>query len=255
VIAGHDNRPMFTGIVQGIARVSAIIERPGLRSFTLALPPGFAAGLEVGASVSCDGVCLTVTRVHAGDEPARPGGADAAAADFDVMLQSLNLTTIAQWIVGSRVNVERAARDGAEIGGHPLSGHVDVMARIVAIRQPENNHVLRIAVPATSMRYIFAKGYIAVNGASLTVAEADRHAGWFEVWLIPETLRMTTFGDKQVGDAVNIEIERATQVFVDTVRDTLAERLGALLPALEAFARERGIDVQSLAAPLPRIEG
>ncbi len=248
---------MFTGIVQGIARVSAVTELAGLRSFTLALPLGFAAGLEVGASVSCDGVCLTVTRVHAGQAPAGPGAdVDAGdAADFDVMQQSLNLTTILQWAVGSRVNVERAARDGAEIGGHPLSGHVDVMARIVGIRQPENNHVLRIGVPAASMRYIFAKGYIADNGASLTVAEADRHAGWFEVWLIPETLRMTTFGDKQIGDALNIEIERATQVFVDTVRDTLAERLGPLLPALEAFARERGIDVQGLAAPLPCIEG
>ena len=241
---------MFTGIVQGIARVSAVTELAGLRSFTLALPPGFAAGLEVGASVSCDGVCLTVTRIHAG---AVPNAADAA--DFDVMQQSLNLTTIAMWSVGSRINVERAARDGAEIGGHPLSGHVDVMARIVAIRQPENNHVLRIEVPAASMRYIFAKGYIAVNGASLTVAEADRRGGWFEVWLIPETLRMTTFGDKQVGDALNIEIERATQVFVDTVRDTLEERLGPLLPVLEALARERGIDVQGLAAPLPRIDG
>ncbi len=94
------------------------------------------------------------------------------------------------------------------------------------------------------MRYVFAKGYIAVNGASLTVAQAERQAdgsGWFEVWLIPETLRMTAFADKRVGDALNIEIERSTQVMVDTVRDAVAERLGPLLPALEAFARERGL--------------
>jgi riboflavin synthase len=131
------------------------------------------------------------------------------------------------------------------------------MARITQLRQPENNHVLRIALPPAWMRYVFAKGYIAVNGASLTVAEARREAdgsGWFEVWLIPETLRMTTFGAKAVGDALNVEIDRSTQVFVDTVRDAIEERLGPLLPALEAFARERGIAVDDLAAPaaLPR---
>lgn len=237
---------MFTGIVQGIATVSAIVDRPGLRSFTLAFPPGFGTGLEVGASVACDGVCLTVTALHGVD-----------AADFDVMQQSLALTTLGTLTVGSRINVERAAREGAEIGGHPLSGHVDVQGRVAAIRTPENNHVLRIELPAPWMRYVFAKGYVAVNGASLTVAEAQRASGgsgWFEVWLIPETLRMTTFGAKQVGDTLNIEIERSTQVFVDTVRDALAEKLGPLLPALEAFARERGITLGEIAPPvtLPR---
>jgi len=168
-----------------------------------------------------------------------------------VMQQSLGLTTLGGLAEGSRINVERAAKDGAEIGGHPLSGHVDVAATLASIRQPENNHVLRFSVPPRWMRYIFAKGYIAVNGASLTVSEADRQAGWFEVWLIPETLRMTTFADKQVGDAVNIEIERSTQVFVDTVRDALDERLGPLLPALEALLRERGLSTDELARPLP----
>lgn len=224
---------MFTGIVQGIARVARISDQEGLRSFTLDFPPGFCQDLEIGASVACDGVCLTVTALH-GD----------ASADFDVMLQSLNLTTLGQLGPGSRLNVERAAKEGAEIGGHPLSGHVDFMATVAQIRQPANNHVLRIAVPAPWMRYIFPKGYIAVNGASLTVAEASREAdgsGWLEVWLIPETLRMTTFGDKAVGQQVHIEIERQTQVLVDTIRDAVAEKIGALMPALEAFAKERKI--------------
>jgi riboflavin synthase len=96
------------------------------------------------------------------------------------------------------------------------------------------------------MRYVFAKGYIAVNGASLTVAEANRAEGWFEVWLIPETLRATTFADKVAGDALNIEIERSTQVMVDTVRDAVDERLGLLMPALTALLRERGVDVDAL---------
>jgi riboflavin synthase len=212
---------MFTGIVQGIAHISAITDRPGLRTFTLSLPGGFDQGLEIGASVACDGVCLTVTTFSTGQ------------AQFDVMQQTLALTTLGRFNVGDRINVERAARDGAEIGGHPLSGHVDFTATLASIRQPENNHVLRIQVPAPWMRYIFAKGYIAINGASLTLAEADRQAGWFEVWLIPETLRMTTFGHKQVGDALNIEIERSTQVIVDTVRDSVAEHLAPWLPALQ----------------------
>lgn len=236
---------MFTGIVQGVATVARITDRPGLRSFTLQFPAGFAAGLEIGASVASDGVCLTVTTLHEG----------ADAADFDVMQQSLNLTTLSALNVGDRINVERAAKDGAEIGGHPLSGHIDFTATVASIRQPDNNHVIRIAVPAPWMRYVFAKGYIAINGASLTVAEANKAEGWFEVWLIPETLRMTTFGDKPPGAALNIEIERSTQVFVDTVRDALDERLGPLLPALEALLRQQGQSLDTLAQPpaaLPR---
>ncbi|HEY8974324.1 MAG TPA: riboflavin synthase subunit alpha [Burkholderiaceae bacterium] len=226
---------MFTGIVQAVATVSVLVDKPGLRSFTLAFPRGFCQGLEIGASVSVDGVCLTVTEL-AGED----------AASFDVMQQSLSLTTLDALEVGSRVNVERAARDGAEIGGHPLSGHVDFQARLASVRNPENNHVMRIAVPSPWMRYIFPKGYIAINGASLTVSDANKAEGWFEVWLIPETLRMTTFGEKTAGAALNIEIERSTQVMVDTVRDAVDERLGALLPALTDLLRERGVDVDAL---------
>ncbi len=225
---------MFTGIVQAVATVAALSDRPGLRSFTLQFPPGFLAGQEIGASVACDGTCLTVVRHHDGDR-----------ADFDVMQQSLALTTLGTLQVGSRLNVERAARDGVEIGGHPLSGHIDFQATLVEVRHPENNHVLRIQVPPQWMRYIFPKGYIAINGASLTIAEVDRAAGCFEVWLIPETLRQTTFGDKRPGDALNIEIERQTQVMVDTVRAAVDERLGGLLPALKELLRERGVEIDA----------
>ena len=235
---------MFTGIVQDVATVAQLQDRPGLRSFTLHFTTGFCAGLAIGASVSVDGVCLTVTALIGPD-----------AADFDVMQQSLALTTLCDLQVGSRINVERAARDGAEIGGHPLSGHIDFKATVAEVRRPENNHVLRIDVPAPWMRYVFAKGYIAINGASLTVAEAQRGAGgagWFEVWLIPETLRMTTFADKPAGTPLNIEIERSTQVFVDTVRDAIDERLGALQPMLEALLRDKGLSLDDLARPPTR---
>jgi riboflavin synthase len=237
---------MFTGIVQGTARVAAVADLPGLRQFRLDFPDDFARDLAVGASVAVDGVCLTVTEVLGGQ-----------GARFDVMAQSLQLTTLAALQPGQRVNVERAAREGAEIGGHPLSGHVDVRATLADVRRPENNHVLRVAVPPPWMRYIFAKGYIAIDGASLTVAEAAREAdgsGSFEVWLIPETLRMTTFGAKTPGAGLNLEIERSTQVFVDTVREAVAERLGALQPLLEALLRQKGYSLDELARPmeLPR---
>ncbi len=238
---------MFTGIVQGVAQVHAITDRPGLRSFVLQLPSGFSTGLVVGASVAVDGVCLTVTQPPQND-----------LASFDVMQQSLALTTLGGLQLGSAINVERAAKDGAEIGGHPLSGHIDVQAQLVQVRKPENNCVLRLQLPAPWMRYVFAKGYIAVNGASLTVAEAQRHpdgSGWFEVWLIPETLRATTFGQKLEGSWLNVEIERSTQVFVDTVRDAIDERLGALRPALEALLQSKGLSLDELARPavLPRV--
>ena len=236
---------MFTGIVQGMAQVASLVDQPGLRTITLQFPPGFCQGLEVGASVAVDGVCLTVTRVQSAD-----------VADFDVMQQSLGLTTLAQLHVGSQVNVERAAREGAEIGGHPLSGHVDAVATVSAVRRPQNNCVLTLEVPAPWMRYIFAKGYIAVQGASLTVAEATRlsgGAGRFEVWLIPETLRITTFGQVDVGARLNIEIDRSTQVVVDTVRDAIEERLGPLWPVLQAFAQERGIELEDSSSLINQI--
>jgi riboflavin synthase len=219
---------MFTGIVQGVARVAQVTDRSGLRTLRLSFPNGFGNGLQIGASVSVDGVCLTATALHDN------------AADFDVMQQTLSLTTLGALKQGSAVNAERAAKEGVEVGGHVLSGHVDFRATVASIRTPENNRVLRIAVPAPWMRYVFAKGYIAIDGASLTVAEAQREAGdagWFEIWLIPETLRMTTFAHKREGDALNVEIERQTQVIVDTVRAVVDERLAPYMKALERLPK------------------
>jgi riboflavin synthase len=170
-------------------------------------------------------------------------------ARFDVMQETLTRTTLADLAVSDAVNIERAARDGAEIGGHPLSGHVDCVARICDIQTPENNRVLTLAVPSPWIRYVFAKGYIAVNGASLTVASVDRQNSTFSVWLIPETLRMTTFGTKGEGSRVNLEIERSTQVTVDTIRDFLEERLGPLLPRLEQFIEQLENDASLPSSP------
>ncbi len=229
---------MFTGIVQGVAQIKSVVDREGIRTLSIAFPSGFCTDIQIGASVAIDGVCLTVTEIGPDDQ-----------LSFDVMLQSLMITTLAQYNVGSYVNAERAAKDGAEIGGHPLSGHVDFTATVFNVRKDQNNYCMRINVPKMALRYIFAKGYIAINGASLTVSEVDKAEGWFEVWLIPETRRMTVFEHKTVGDQLNIEIERATQVVVDTVRECLEERLGVLLPALEALLAQQGVDINALALP------
>ncbi|MBX6318953.1 MULTISPECIES: riboflavin synthase subunit alpha [unclassified Pigmentiphaga] len=231
---------MFTGIVQGTAKIIAIEDREGLRTFTLEFPPGFCEDLAIGASVSVDGVCLTVT-----------GIASPTVASFDVILQSLNVTTLSEYGVGARVNVERAAKDGAEIGGHPLSGHIDFSTSILESRSSDTNRVLRIAIPEPFRKYVFAKGYIAINGASLTVSEVNRAEGWFEVWLIPETRRVTTFEEKTVGDRLNVEIERSTQVVVDTVRETVQESLGRLVPVLEALLKEKGMTLEDF-LPAPK---
>lgn len=229
---------MFTGIVQATATIAAIQDRAGLRTFTLQFPEGFCQDLAVGASVSTDGVCLTVTQILSPTQAA-----------FDVMLQSLNITTLGGYVQGDRVNVERAAKEGAEIGGHPLSGHVDFTGTLAERREFDNNLVWRVAVPEAFRKYIFAKGYIAIHGASLTVSEVNRAEGWFEVWLIPETRRATVFEDKEAGDLLNIEIERSTQVLVDTVREAVQESLGALQPVLEALLQEKGLSLDDFLRP------
>jgi len=212
---------MFTGILQGTAEVKQLVKTQGLYTFTLALPEAFCEGLFIGASVSADGVCLTVTRIP-----------DATHAEFDVILQSLEVTALKFIEAGTRVNVERAVKDGAEVGGHAVSGHVDYCAELLEIQQPEGNHMLRLSIPEPWRKYFFAKGFVAVNGASLTVSHVNRQEGWFEIWLIPETLRVTNLGDKKVGEFLNVEIDRGTQVVVDTLRAVIEENLDRLAPAL-----------------------
>ena len=217
---------MFTGIVKGLGRIEALKRLPGLVAFDILLPEGGEKDLEIGASVAVEGVCLTVTAVT------------GRRATFDVMQETLVRSTLGGLQAGEPVNIERAARDGAEIGGHPLSGHVDCVARVVEVQTPDNNRVVTFEVPTPWIRYIFAKGYIGLNGASLTVASVDKKLSRFTVWFIPETLRLTTFGARGVGSDINLEIERSTQVTVDTIRDFLEERLGPLLPRLEALVGE-----------------
>lgn len=207
---------MFTGIVQGTAKVVAIQEAEAFRTHVVMLPEDLRSGLEVGASVAHNGVCLTVTAIT------------EAGVSFDLMRETLRVTNLGELAVGGRVNIERAARFGDEIGGHAMSGHIMAQAELVELEEAPNNRRLWFEPPHALGRFLFDKGYIGVDGASLTIGEV-RHATAeqgprFCVDLIPETLQRTTLGERVPGDRVNIEIDPQTQAIVETVERVLKAR-------------------------------
>ena len=201
---------MFTGIVQGTAEVVDIRVKENFRTHVLRMPPDSLQGLVRGASVAHNGCCLTVTRI------------EHDLVYFDLMQETLKATNLGDLKVGSRVNYERAARFGDEIGGHQMSGHIICVARINRVLESENNLQVWIEVPHHLTRYLFSKGYIGVDGISLTIGEVS--ANRFSVNLIPETLQRTNIGTRVVGDLVNIEIDPQTQAIVDTVERVLEKR-------------------------------
>lgn len=197
-----------------MAVVPGVRRQDGLLTFSVSLRPDLLEELSVGGSVGIDGVCLTATRI------------EVHVVTFDVMQQTLDATTLGQLQDGSRVNVERGLKYGMEMGGHPVSGRVDGSAEIVAIDTPGNNFIFTIRLAPTLMKYIFPKGFIALNGVSLTVGQnVDRARSLFSVSLIPETLRQTTFSSKSAGDLVNLEIDRMIQAVVDTTLAALPHLL------------------------------
>ena len=204
---------MFTGIVQGRGTVVGLEDRASFRRLTVRLPEGRAGGLETGASISVAGTCLTVVSF---------GGQDVA---FDVIDETLRLTTLGALQVGDAVNIERAATFGSEIGGHVLSGHIMGTGELVRREPSENNLALYLRIPAEMQPYVLPKGYVAVDGCSLTVGTVEE--GVFSLHLIPETLRLTTLGNRQPGDRFNIEVDAMTQAVVETVQRVLAaQRVG-----------------------------
>jgi riboflavin synthase len=198
---------MFTGIIQGTAEVIDIDEKENFRTHAIRLPASALDGLVTGASVAQNGCCLTVTRIE-GDR-----------VEFDLMQETLRATNLGSLVVGERVNYERAARFGDEIGGHAMSGHILCTAEVVNIETSPNNCRIRFRLPDTWHKYLFTKGYIGIDGISLTIGEVD--AGEFDVNLIPETLERTNIGNRRIGERVNIEIDPQTQAIVDTVERIL----------------------------------
>lgn len=203
---------MFTGITRGTFEVGSIERRPGLLSYSVALPPALRSGLEIGASVSIDGVCQTV--VELADDGVR----------FEAIQETLDLTTLDTLEKGQRVAVERSARVGDEIGGHDVAGHVIGTGRIVACETAGEGLDLEIEVPTDWLRYVIHKGFIAIDGSSLTIGRIDPARGCFCLHLIPETLRLTNLGHKQTGEPVNVELDARTVAIVDTVERVVAER-------------------------------
>lgn len=204
---------MFTGIIQGTAEIVAIVEKQDFRTHTVRLPAALLPGLQTGASVAHNGCCLTVTAI------------DGELVSFDLMGETLRLTNLGMLQVGDRVNVERAARFGDDIGGHAMSGHIMGTAEVTQVLESENNRQVWFRVPEALRKYIFTKGYIGIDGISLTIGEV--RGDEFCVNLIPETLARTNISTRRSGARINIEIDPQTQAIVDTVERVLAERLGS----------------------------
>lgn len=196
---------MFSGIVLGCAAVADVAVKPGLSRITLDLGL-LAKGLKKGASVSVGGVCLTVVEVK------------GSTAAFEAMQETLDKTTLGAARKGDKLNIERSLRFGDEIGGHIVSGHVDGTAEIVRIEKPENNCIMTFKASEKIMQYIFSKGFVALDGTSLTVVDVNRKNRTFTVYFIPETLRVTSFGSRKKGDYVNLEVDRLTMAAVETNR-------------------------------------
>lgn len=201
---------MFTGIVQAKLPVAQLKRFDDFATLIFEFPESLLAGLKVGASVAFNGTCLTVRNI------------DNHRVSFDAIAQTLKVTNLGKLSVGSIVNVERAARFGDEIGGHVLSGHIMQTVKVLEVQDSEHNRVVWFERPANIAEFILDKGFIALNGCSLTIAEVQDDR--FAVYLIPETRDVTTFGEVQVGDDINLEVDSQTQAVVETVKRVLAAR-------------------------------
>ncbi len=201
---------MYTGIVQGVGEIIDIIDQDKLRTYKVKLPAKLTEHIEIGASIANDGCCLTVTDFK--DD----------WVTFDIMQETLALTTLGDKNINDLVNIERSAKYGDEIGGHIMSGHISCTATIVDIQKTATNCQMTLELPYKFIKYVLYKGFIGIDGASLTVGDVMDNR--FKINLIPETLAITTLDSKKVGDRVNIEIDSQTQAIVDTVERVLAER-------------------------------
>lgn len=183
---------MFTGIVEEAGRVLSFEEGP--QSWKLRVQASTVLeDLAVGDSLAVNGCCLTVVSHGHG------------TADFDLLGETVRLTSFAALRPGARINLERSLRFNGKVGGHFVSGHIDGLGRVTRFEPRGKDYYLRIAPPSDLAKYLVYKGSIAVDGVSLTVAEAD--ADGFAVWLIPHTLEVTNFGDLRCGSLVNLEFD------------------------------------------------
>ena len=196
---------MFTGIVEELGEVTAVERYPDAARLTIAghldaaaEGPGQSGAARPGDSIAVNGVCLTVTSLTEGSFTA------------DVMRETLDRSGLGELKPGARVNLERSVRLADRLGGHLVQGHVDATATVISRAPSEHWEQVRITLPRKISRYVVEKGSIAVDGVSLTISALsgpDDNDGWFEVSLIPETLKRTTLGSREPGDTVNLEVD------------------------------------------------
>ncbi|MDA8716007.1 riboflavin synthase subunit alpha [Candidatus Poseidoniales archaeon] len=198
---------MFTGIVQGLGAIKSIEEGDGITTFCVKCPD--TQDLAIGASVAIDGVCLTATSI------------EGELVTFDIIPETMERTTLGERVVNDVVNIERSLRYGDEVGGHLLSGHIIGRGLVTYSESVGEGAQLKLKAPPSIQKYIQTKGYIGIDGISLTLGEVNENE--FDLHIIPETLRLTTLGSKQAGDAVNIEIDSTTMMIVETVERLLKE--------------------------------
>ena len=182
---------MFTGIITDIGQVAELEQAGDLRA---RITTGYdTTGIDIGASIASDGVCLTVIAL----------GPDWY--DVQISAETVSKTNIDAWQVGTRLNLERALRVGDELGGHIVSGHVDGVAELIGLTDDGDSTRMEFRAPTTLARFIAAKGSVALNGTSLTVNDVDGDR--FGVNVIPHTKEVTTWGGVKVGDRINLEID------------------------------------------------
>ena len=182
---------MFTGIITDVGEIIELEQRGDLRARIKTAYD--TSGIDLGASIASDGVCLTV--ISLGDD----------WYDVEISAETVSKTNLASWAEGKRVNLERALKVGDELGGHIVSGHVDGVAEIIKMQDEGDSTRISFKAPAALAKFIAEKGSVTLNGTSLTVNEVDGNE--FGINVIPHTQQVTTWGDAKVGDLVNLEID------------------------------------------------
>ncbi|USE69064.1 riboflavin synthase [Pseudoalteromonas maricaloris] len=207
---------MFTGIVQTKATVVSAKQVDNILKLVISVGAEYLDKLTLGASIAINGCCLTVVHFE------QPENDVVGQVCFDVIDETLRLTNLGEVQRGSQVNFERSMTFGTELGGHIISGHIQTSANISEIHRNEGNCRMHVALPEVWHKYVMYKGFIAVNGASLTVGELDHTGFWLH--LIPETLTLTNLGMMRVGDTVNIEIDQQTYTIINTVENYMKKQ-------------------------------
>lgn len=203
---------MFTGIVQGQTILSEKNGDEKLSRLTFRFPRSSLNQIQEGASIAINGTCLTVTTFNEKE----------SIACFDAIQETLRLTNLGSLNIGDSANFERAAKFGDEIGGHLMSGHIHSTVEVVNIKKSAENCSLYFKLSPQLKPYLLNKGFVGLNGCSLTIGEVTDE--YFNVHLIPETLKITNFDQLTIGDKVNLELDSQTQAIVDTVERVLQQK-------------------------------